>query len=204
MLPLATRHGRTLGATPRAGTTLALVVLLLCSIAVAEPGAQYGRRRREPRLYANPNSSLALRQWFPNATAISPSEGTPPHITVSGPPSRPGGAPTVLGYAFWTTDLVPNEVGYHGPIRMLVGLTPTGRLTGVVVDSDTEPFGYFSVEPPEFGAQFAGKSIFDKFRVGDDVDAVSRASISVGSATRAIRDSVRIMARAVLNPADVK
>lgn len=189
---------------PRAGTTLVVFIVLLCTIAVAEPGAQYGRRRRQPRLYENPNSSLALRQWFPNATAVSQAEGTPPHITVSGPPARAGAAPSVLGYAFWTTDLVPNEVGYHGPIRMLVGLTPTGRITGVVVDSDTEPYGYFSVEPAEFGAQFAGKSILDRFRVGDDVDAVSRASISVGSATRAIRDSVRIMARALLNPADVK
>ena len=87
---------------------------------------------------------------------------------------------------------------------MLVGLTPAGRLTGVVVDSDTEPFDYFSIEPAEFGAQFASKSILDRFRVGEDVDAVSRASISVGSATRAIRDSVRVMVRALLNPADVK
>ncbi len=204
MLPLESRTGRTRRAAPRSGITFVLFVLLLCSLAVAEPGAQRGRRRREPRLYSNPNSSLALRQWFPNATAVSPVEGTPPHMTISGPPARQGGAPTVLGYAYWTTDLVPNEVGYHGPIRMLVGLTPAGRITGVVVDSDTEPFGYFSVEPTEFGAQFAGKSIFDHFRVGDDVDAVSRASISVGSAARAIRDSVRIMARALLNPADVK
>ena len=74
----------------------------------------------------------------------------------------------------------------------------------VVVDSDTEPFGYFSVEPSAFGTQFAGKSILDHYRVGDDVDSVSRASISVNSATRAVRYSVRIMARALLNPADVK
>lgn len=178
-------------------------MLLLAVVATATTDAQ-GRRRRRDRSYSNPDSALALRQWFPNATAVSPSEGTPPHITISGPPARPGGPPTVLGFAYWTTDLVPNEVGYHGPIRMLVGLTPTGRITGIVVDSDTEPFGYFSVEPPEFAAQFTNKSIFDRFRVGEDVDAVSRASITINSATRAIRDSVRIAARALLNPADVK
>src|ERR1700746_4061146 len=93
-----------------------------------------------------------------------------------------------LGYAFWTADLVPNEIGYHGPIRMIVGMTPAGILTGIVVDSDSEPYGYFSVETPRFAAQFAGKSIRDSFRVGRDVDAVSRASISINSATRAIRD----------------
>jgi hypothetical protein len=80
----------------------------------------------------------------------------------------------------------------------------TGILTGVVVDYDSEPYGYFSVEPPEFAAQFKGKSIRDQFRVGGDVDAVSRATLSVNSAARAIRDSSRMMARAYLDPNAVK
>jgi len=188
----------------RRRTRVLLFVLLMVSAAAATPRAQYGRRRREPRSYINPNSSQALKQWFPAAASFSNMEGRPPHITAYGAPAPTGAAPQVLGFAFWTTDLVPNEVGYHGAIKMLVGLTPSGRLTGIVVDSDTEPFGYFSVETPEFARQFSGKSILDRFRVGDDVDAVSRASISVGSATRAIRDSVHLMARALLNPADVK
>lgn len=188
----------------RTTTQTALCVLLLGLAATETMSAQFGRRRREPRFYSNPNTNLAMKQWFPTATSVSQAEGTPPHLTIYGPPASAGGTPPVIGFAYWTTDLVPGEVGYHGPIKMLVGLTPSGRMTGVVVDSDTEPFGYFSVEAPEFARQFAGKSILDKFRVGDDVDAVSRASITIGSATRALRDSVRIMARAVLNPADVK
>lgn len=190
--------------TPRTRLRLILCALLMLSAAAATPSAQFGRRRREPRVYTNPNSALALKQWFPTAASFSGTEGQPPHVTAFGSPLRAGGVPPVLGYAFWTTDLAPSEVGYHGAIKMLVGLTPNGRLTGIVVDSDTEPFGYFSVETPEFARQFSGKSILDRFRVGDDVDAVSRASISVGSATRAIRDSVHLMARALLNPADVK
>ena len=197
------RHARSPRISGRLLTGLALFVVLMFSIGET-PSAQYGRRRREPRYYSNPNSSLAVKQWFPAATSFSQPEGTPPRVTAYGPPSKPGAAPPAVGFAYWTTDIVPNEVGYHGPIRMLVGLTPTGRIAGIVVDSDTEPYGYFSVERPEFAAQFTNKSIFDKFRVGDDVDAVSRASISMGSATRAIRDSVHIMARALLNPADVK
>ena len=194
--------------TTRTRRVAVAAVLLLgglsTGVSEAQFGRQYGRRRREPRFYTNPNTSQAVRQWFPSAASVTQVEGTPPHITVYGAPPSAGQQAPVLGYAFWTTDLVPNEEGYHGPIKMLVGLMPNGRITGVVVDSDTEPYGYFSVEPAEFGAQFAGKSVLDHFRVGDDVDAVSRASISVGSATRAIRDSVRIMARAVLKPADVR
>lgn len=94
--------------------------------------------------------------------------------------------------------MVPLEHGYHGPIHILVGIDMTATLTGIVVDADTEPYGYFSVEPPQFARQFKGKSIRDPFRVGADVDAVSRASISVASATRAIRDSARMVAKQLL------
>jgi len=103
-----------------------------------------------------------------------------------------------LGIAYWTTDLVPQEHGYNGPIHMLVGLDPGATITGVVVTYDSEPYGYFSVEPPKFAAQFKGKKITDPFVVGRDVDAVSRASISIASATRAIRDSSRMVAKQLL------
>src|SRR3954453_1939524 len=74
----------------------------------------------------------------------------------------------------------------------------TGTLTGVVVTYNSEPYGYFSVEPPKFAMQFKGKKVSDPFRVGGDVDAVSSASISIASATRAIRDSARIIAKQLL------
>ena len=135
--------------------------------------------------------------------AFSPLAGTPLHFNAyaADPKANPTAAP--IGYAFWTTDLVPDEHGYHGPIHILVGLNPTGNLAGVVVDYDSEPYGYFSVEPPKFADQFKGKSIRDAFRVGGDVDAVSRASISIASATRAIRDSARLAAKS-LTPDAVK
>jgi transcriptional regulator of nitric oxide reductase len=185
---------------------LALVVMLLCGVAAATPSAQFGQFRRRQRggFYSNPNRGSELQQLFPRAASFSPLSGTPPHITAYAAAPGTGTEAPLIGYAFWTTDLVPNEIGYHGPIRMLVGMTPAGILTGIVVDSDTEPYGYFSVETPRFAAQFAGKSIRDSFRVGNDVDAVSRASISINSATRAIRDSSRMVARALLNPSSVK
>jgi len=156
------------------------------------------------RIFTNPNPEAHLKRLFPKAAAFSKLEGTPLHFTAySADPQKNAAAPP-LGYAFWTTDMVPNEHGYHGPIYMLVGMDLTGILTGVVVDYDSEPYGYFSVEPPEFAAQFKGKSIRDKFVVGADVDAVSRATLSVNSATRAVRDSSRMVARALLNPEAVK
>jgi hypothetical protein len=48
--------------------------------------------------------------------------------------------------------------------------------------------------------QFAGKDIRDPFRVGEDVDAVSRATITITSSSRAIRNGARRIARALLTP----
>jgi NosR/NirI family nitrous oxide reductase transcriptional regulator len=139
-----------------------------------------------------------LKTLFPTAATFSPKEGSPPHFSAYSA-KGPEGA-TLLGLAFWTTELEPLERGYDGPIKILVGMSPKGILTGVVVAEHREPYGYFSVDPPEFARQFAGKDIRDRFRVGDDVDAVSRATITVTSASRAIRNSARRVARQLLAP----
>src|SRR5438105_2084173 len=89
-----------------------------------------------------------LKKVFPSATAFSPKQARPlPHyIAYTGNP----GSQTVAGYVFWTTELEPLERGYDGPIKMLVGLDKNALLTGVLVTEHHEPYGYFSVEPPEF------------------------------------------------------
>jgi NosR/NirI family nitrous oxide reductase transcriptional regulator len=181
------------------------LVMLLCGAAVVVRAAQGPRgRSRSARTYFNPNPETELKQLFPAAAAFSAPGGDPPHVTAYATDPRTAPAAPPIGFAFWTTDLVPRERGYHGPIRILVGVDTAGILAGVVVDSDTEPYGYFSIEPPKFAAQFKGKSIRDPFRVGSDIDAVSRASLSIGSATRAIRDSSRMIAKALLPPEGVK
>jgi len=142
-----------------------------------------------------------LMQLFPSATTFSPKAGTPPHYKAFINDS-PAPAPRLLGLAFWTTELEPLERGYDGPIKILVGMDPQGILAGIIVAAHHEPFGDFSIDPPKFAAQFKGKTIRDPFVVGKDVDAVSRASITIGSAARAIRDSSRLIAKQLL-PAEV-
>ena len=138
-----------------------------------------------------------LKRLFPAATAFSPKGGDPPHYKAfSGDPR----AQTLLGLAYWTTELEPFERAYDGPIKILVGMDTKGMLTGVIVTEHHEPYGDFSVDRPEFAAQFRGKSIRDAFKVGADIDAVSRATISVTSASRAVRNSSRRVARQLLAP----
>ncbi len=152
------------------------------------------------RIITNPKPDAELKQVFPAAVAFSPLGGDPLHFNAYGvdPKTNPGAQP--IGIVFWTTDMVPQEHGYHGPIHILVGLDLKGTITGAVVDYHSEPYGYFSVEPPKFAAQFKGKTIRDPFIVGRDIDAVSRATISISSAARAVRDGSRIAASKLLPP----
>jgi transcriptional regulator of nitric oxide reductase len=122
-----------------------------------------------------------LKQLFPTATSFSPKEGDPPHFKAY----TGGAAKTLAGYAFWTTELVPLERAYGGPIAMLVG-------------EHHEPYGDFSIDLPKFAATFRNKDVRDPFKLGEDVDAVSRATITMSSAVRAIRNSSRRMARQFL------
>ncbi len=140
-----------------------------------------------------------LARIFPAAASFSDREGDPPHYKAYGP-GTPGEDAELLGLAFWTTELDPLERGFDGPIQMLVGMDTTGVLKNIIVTDHREPYGYFSVDLPQFTEQFQEKNIRDAFRVGEDVDAITRATITVRSASRAVRNSARRIARAYLTP----
>lgn len=156
------------------------------------------------RIFTNPRPEPHFKTLFPNAAGFSTFGGTPLHWKVYGADPKTNPATPPIGYIFWTTDLVPNERAYHGPIHMLVGMDTHGILQGVVVDYNSEPYGYFSIDPPEFVARLKGKSVRDPFVVGKDIQGVSRASITMNGAARALRDSSRAVAKAFLTPDQVK
>jgi NosR/NirI family nitrous oxide reductase transcriptional regulator len=146
-----------------------------------------------------PGLLAQLEMLFPEAASFAAKSGNPPAYKALGPTAS-GQEPKLLGYAYWTTELEPLERGFDGPIKMLVGMDTAGVLTGIIVTEHREPYGYFSVDLPDFAEQFKGKSIRDPFKVGSDVDAIARATITVTSSSRAIRNSSRRVARAYLAP----
>jgi transcriptional regulator of nitric oxide reductase len=178
---------------------IALLILALVLVPVLTVAAQTRAG------FIDPMPTAKLKQLFPKAVAFTPrGEKDPIYFTAYGtdPARNPTAKP--LGWAFWTIDLVPGELGYHGHIHMLIGMDTAGRIAGVIMDINTEPYGDISINRPEFPLQFKGKSIRDRFEVGQDVDVTSRATISVRAAAREIRESARMVARAVLKPEDVK
>lgn len=169
------------------------IVLLAVVCSLVTTAAVRGQAVEDPELRAQ------LERLFPAAERFSAKTGSPPHFKAFGPAGSDA-EPELLGLAFWTTELEPLERAYDGPIKMLVGMDTKGVLTGVIVTEHREPYGYFSIDLPEWPEQFEGKSVRDPFRVGDDIDAITRATVTVSSASRAVRNSARRVARAYLTP----
>jgi NosR/NirI family transcriptional regulator, nitrous oxide reductase regulator len=170
-------------------TRAAIVLALAAAGATVVTGARQGDQLQ-----------ARLKLLFPSATSFSPKGGEPPHIKALGGPK----SDQVIGYAFFTTEVSPLERGYGGPIVMLAGMDTKGVLTGLIVVEHHEPYGDFSIDRAEFPAQFRGKDVRDAFRLGGDIDAVSRATITMSSAVRAIRSSARRIARELITPPGAK
>ena len=131
-----------------------------------------------------------IQEVFPEADAFSSKEGKSLHYKAYqlDPQTEER---SLLGFVFFTIDAEPRERGYEGPINIAVGVNLQGEITRIKVVAHREPYGYFSVDRPRFSEQFKGKSILDRFRVGKDVDAVSRATMSIGTSARSIRKGAR-------------
>ena len=144
--------------------------------------------------FVSPADEAALRRLVSDADRFELHDRGARHFRAFAA-AEAGAAPRLIGLAFFTTDLAPRIYAYKGRITSLVAMDPGGRLIGVEVVHHDEPFGYFSIDLPGFTPQFAGKSILDPLDVGVDIDAVSRATITVEAATRAIRQGARRLAR---------
>jgi len=155
---------------------------LACALVVGMAAAQDVDRVR-PSL---------LRAVMPEADSFDIAEGNPPI-------KRAYRGGELLGYVFLTSDLPPEERGYSGPIRAVVGMTPDGTLTGVRVTEYRESYmstkGDF-LRRTGFQEQYAGKYIGDGFRVYDDIDGISKVSVSVRALSRGVRDAARRIAAA--------
>ena len=109
-----------------------------------------------------------------------------------------GGGPAGLAVA------IADDTGLDLRTTFLILWDLVETITGILVVRHQEPYGSFSVDTPEFAAQFVRKNIRDRFRVGRDIDAVSTATMTVTSSTRAVRNAARRIARQFLVPSGSK
>ena len=113
------------------------------------------------RIFTNPKPDAHLKKLFPQAVAFSPLEGTPLHFKAYA--ADPKTTPTARRSATRSGRRIscPTSAAITRPCTSSSAWTCQGVLTGVALDYDSEPYGYFSIQPPEFVAQFKGKSVRD-------------------------------------------
>ena len=91
-----------------------------------------------------------------------------------------------LGFVF-----VMDVLGQTLPITFAVGVTADGVLQDVQVMVYREPRGE-EIQEPRFRRQFKGKRLQDPLSVGQDVDAITGATISARSAAYAARKGLAL------------
>ena len=145
-----------------------------------------------------------LHEVFREADSFSAKEGSPPvYKAYSDNPENI--EPEVIGYLFETPDWPPEEIGYSGPIDVLVGMDLKGTIVDIKVLYYRESYksirGDF-INSEYFPDQFKVKNIVDGFRVGRDIDGISRATISSWAVARGVRNAARRVAQTYLSDSE--
>ena len=96
----------------------------------------------------------------------------------------------VVGYA-----TVGQARGYGGPIRLVVGLDASGKLAGAsIIDHKETPAFFDKIKTGAYLKTLVGKNCTDHFTPGDDIDAVSSATVSLDALARSVRRAARRLA----------
>lgn len=101
----------------------------------------------------------------------------------------------VLGYA-----ALGSAPGYAGPIEMLVAVDPDGNIIGTQVVAERESPGFFRlVTRSDLVAGYNGRAITTPLQLGQDLDAVTGATVSAEGVAAAVRAATRQIADGALN-----
>jgi len=101
----------------------------------------------------------------------------------------------IIGYA-----AAGEASGYGGPIRVLVGMDPSGSITGIRVYENRETPGFFRlVQSSGYLDQFNGKDLTANLQPGGDLDAISGATVSAEAIAASARQAVRVIADSALH-----
>lgn len=87
---------------------------------------------------------------------------------------------SLIGYCFSTKEVLGGgSRGFGGPMDILVAIDIYGKIENVYILEHNETPEYAAALTERFFLdQFKGKAASDHFKVGEDVDAVTRATIS--------------------------
>lgn len=127
---------------------------------------------------------------FPDATRLSEVEGEHPARAVHA-------GDTLLGYVFETDDIAPIPAYSGKPINMLVGIDLEGRLTQATILGHEEPIMLVGIPEQrliDYADAHIPHHVSERLRVGENLDAISGATVTVIVLTETIMRSARRVA----------
>lgn len=152
--------------------------------------------------YANANDIQQhlplVKKYFPEMTALTALSGDPPAAEVKQNDS-------VIGYAYYTDDVIKIPAYSGKPIHTLVGFDMQGVIRGVTIVYHEEPIlvvGITDADLQAFINQYIGKHVTDKIKIGGRnregykaIDTISGATITVmvlnASITRSMQEIIK-------------
>lgn len=136
-----------------------------------------------------------LKEVLPEATLFVYKEKPLPYYEGRKGKQKQEQEAELVGFVFSTQQFTPEERGYSGPIDILVGMSISGKLTGMKILKHRETPSYTAkIYSKKFQNQFVGKSVYEPMQVGVDIDAITQATITSEAICRAIRKSMRLVA----------
>jgi hypothetical protein len=101
----------------------------------------------------------------------------------------------VLAYA-----ALGSASGYGGPIEMVVAVDPAGNIIGTRIVAQRESPGFFRlVNRSDLVENYSGREITDPLQLGQDLDAISGATVSAEGVAAAVRAATRQIADQALD-----
>ncbi len=153
------------------------------------------------RLYPNKNTHKeknALKLVIPQAQSFSAKDKNQPPCYTAYRLNQQG-KKEAFGFCFLTTDIAPEIKGYAGAIKIMLGMNNKAELTGIkIIEHHETPSYAAGINSGWFKKQFKGKKITDPFKIDDDIDGISQATITVSAIAQAIKKSGLRLANARL------
>lgn len=124
---------------------------------------------------------VMLQEVFPVAVSYETCGGKYPAYRLYDSHQRP------VGYV-----VMAKSSGYGGPMTVLVGINPEGKIIKTAIIQNYETPLYFEMVIREgFLDNFTGKSFSDQFTLGEDLDGVSGATVSAKGIASAVRKAAK-------------
>lgn len=170
----------------------------LLALTLAAAAALPGRAEAEDVYFTTP---ALLTEFFKTSERVS-------YVKVEGAAGRRaleqvlGYAPAKASYVVFVARsgakvdgyaVIDDELGQHQPITFGVKLTPDGAVERAEVMVYREGYGA-EVREARFRRQFSGKTVRDPLKLGDDVVAISGATLSAKAMAAGVRRAAALVA----------